>query len=507
MHTRQNGQTTVRSIVRRAATILFCGLAALGLMRCAEPAGIPGDGETVLLERFAATGNPSPDLLASVKPLLATGRGQRMLASVGSRSSLVAPRFTHAGGPDYTVSAIPIAQDPAPTGTHPNLSFDDRTTGLIPIGFDFKFFGSTYSQINISTNGFVGFDAAMSQGCCGGGLIPQANFLNNFIALVWSDLAPDASGRISYGMSGVAPNRRFVVHYRNVSFWPAGRANRIDVQVKLFEGTNVIEIHSLAVPPDWHAHTQGIENTAGTDAYFVPGRVAVNFDLFNDGVRFTPAGDDTPPAITATVTGTVGNNDWYTSDIGVNWTVTDAESPIAATSGCGAFTVSVDQQATTYTCTASSGGGEANESVTIKRDAANPVVAYSGNAGAYTVDQSVVIVCSASDATSGLASADCTNVGGDAYTFGVGSSAFSASATDNAGNVGSASTSFTVSVTPATLCNLVRRWVTHKGTANSLCQQLAAGAYDAFRTRVQTQSGKHVPADKAAILISLSNEL
>lgn len=211
--------------------------------------------------------------------------------------------------------------------------------------------------------------------------------------------------------------------------------------------------------------------------------------------------------ITATVTGTVGDNDWYTSDVGVAWVVTDAESAITATTGCGSFTVSVDQQATTYTCTASSGGGETSESVTIQRDATNPAVAYSGNAGAYTVDQSVAIICSASDATSGLASADCANVAGDAYTFGAGSSSYSASATDNAGNAASASTSFSVSVTPASLCNLVRRWVSHKGTANSLCQLLAAGAYDAFRSRVETQSGKHVPADKAEILIDLSRSL
>lgn len=508
MRTRQGSQTTVvRSMVRQAAILLFCGLAALGLMRCAEPIGIPADGELVLLERFAATANPGRDLLESVKPLLATGHGQRTLASVRRRSSFGAPRLTHAGGPDYAVSSIPIEQDPVPTGTHPNLSFDDRTTGLIPIGFDFRFFGKSYSQINISTNGFVGFDAAMSQGCCGGGLIPQADFLNNIIALVWTDLAPDASGRIRYGVAGVAPNRRFVVHYHNVSFWPAGRANRIDVQLKLFEGTNVIEIHSLAVPPDWHAHTQGIENAGGTDAYFVPGRVAVNFDLFDDGVRFTPAGDNTPPVITAAVTGTAGDNDWYTSDVGVEWTVTDAESAITATSGCEPVSITSDQQAATYTCSATSLGGSSSESVTVKRDATNPVVTYAGNAGAYTVDQWVSITCSASDATSGLASTTCADATGDAYTFGLGTSTFSASAADNAGNVGSASTSFSVSVTPASLCNLVRRWVDQKGVANSLCQQLSNGAYEAFRNHVGAQSGKLLSAEEAETLISLSSAL
>jgi hypothetical protein len=467
----QTGHNTARSVVRRSATILFCALAALGLMRCADPVGIQVAGETALVER---------------------------------------PRFTHFGGPDYAVTSIPIAPDPTPTGTHPNLLDDDNTTGLIEIGFAFKFFGITYNKINISTNGLVGFDAEMGNGCCWGEVIPlddSQNHQNNIIAGLWSDLSPDADGRIWYGVTGIAPDRRFVVHYQNVSFWPAGFTNRIDVQIKLFEGTNAIEIHSVVVPPSSYQLTQGIENAAGTDAYFVPGRVAANFELVNDAVRFTPPLDNTPPVIAASVSGTVGANGWYTSDAVVTWSVTDPESAIASTSGCGDVTIAADQQATTYTCSATSGGGSASESVSVKRDATSPVVTYDGNAGSYTVDQSVSITCSASDATSGVAGTTCADVSGDAYAFGVGTSTFSASATDNAGNLGGASTSFTVSVTPASLCNLVRRWVDQTGAANSLCQQLSNGAYDAFRNRIQAQSGKLLPADQAEILISLSNSL
>ena len=493
-------------LVRITARALFFALGVIGLLRCADPVGVPTDAELQLLQRYIATEDPGPDLLAAVKPLLATERGRRMLSSLRDRDDAPA-RFTHLGQADYTVSSIAYDADETPTGTHEDLEFDDFTTGLIPIGFDFEFFGTTYSKIDISTNGFVGFDAAMSDGCCNGEAIPLADQPNNIIAALWSDLTPDEDGRIWYGVSGVAPNRRFIVHYKNVSFWPAGEADRLDVQLKLFEGTNVIEIHSLTVPADNHQHTQGIENSNGTDAYFVAGRVAASFTLTNDAVRFTPAGDKTPPSVTASVTGTVGNNGWYTSDVAVDWTVADEESEISASSGCADFTVTSDQQAVIYTCTATSGGGETSESVTVKRDATNPVVTYSGNAGAYTVDQSVNITCAAGDATSGLSSSVCANVKGDAYTFGLGASSFEASATDNAGNFASANASFTVTVTPASLCNLVKRWVSQKGVANSLCQRLTNGQYDAFRTTVRAQSGKQIPADKAAILIDLSNGL
>lgn len=37
---------------------------------------------------------------------------------------------------------------------------DDRYSGLIPLGFDFNFFGNSYNQVVISTNGYVDFTAS-----------------------------------------------------------------------------------------------------------------------------------------------------------------------------------------------------------------------------------------------------------------------------------------------------------------------------------------------------------
>jgi hypothetical protein len=220
-----------------------------------------------------------------------------------------------------------------------------------------------------------------------------------------------------------------------------------------------------------------------------------------------PPADDTPPVITPTVTGTLGSNGWYTSDVGVTWTVTDGESAFTTDPGCGPTTLATDSNSETYTCSATSAGGTATESVTIKRDATNPVITYAGNAGTYTVDQTVAISCSATDAMSGIATSTCPGASGAAYTFGLGSTTLNASATDNAGNGSSASAQFTVTVTSGSLCTLVRAWVTQHGVANSMCQQLANHAYGAFRNHVKAQSGKFVPADKATILIALSQSL
>lgn len=82
--------------------------------------------------------------------------------------------------------------------------------------------------------------------------------------------------------------------------------------------------------------------------------------------------DTTPPVITATVTGTLGDNGWYTSNVTVTWSVIDPESPISSSTGCETSTITADTAGTTLTCTATSAGGTASQTVTIKRDATPP---------------------------------------------------------------------------------------------------------------------------------------
>ena len=89
------------------------------------------------------------------------------------------------------------------------------------------------------------------------------------------------------------------------------------------------------------------------------------------------AQDTTPPLIVAQVVGTAGDNGWYRSDVAVTWQVSDPESGITSSSGCGTSTVANDTNGVTFTCTATSAGGTASRSVTIKRDASAPLIAGS----------------------------------------------------------------------------------------------------------------------------------
>ncbi len=143
--------------------------------------------------------------------------------------------------------------------------------------------------------------------------------------------------------------------------------------------------------------------------------------------------DSTPPAITVNVTGTEGDNDWYTSDVDVTWTVIDGESEVTSTTGCDATSITVDTASVTLTREATSAGGTASESVTLKRDTTAPEATATRTPGANANgwnNTDVTVSFSGTDNLSGIASCDADVVLGE----GTGQSA-AGTCTDNAGNV------------------------------------------------------------------------
>ena len=200
---------------------------------------------------------------------------------------------------------------------------------------------------------------------------------------------------------------------------------------------------------------------------YVSGSGAVNATPCPPGTTTTVAGatactsaDATPPVIAALVAGgTVGTNGWYkTGPITVTWSVTDGESTITSTPCSGAI-VSSETAGTLLSCTATSAGGTASNSLTVKLDSTKPTIGYAGNAGTYRIVANVAISCAATDQLSGLAASTCAGVTGPAWTFGPGGHTVAAAATDKAGNSDTMSTTFTITATPADLCALTVQFV------------------------------------------------
>jgi PKD repeat protein/uncharacterized membrane protein YgcG len=124
-------------------------------------------------------------------------------------------------------------------GTNTGLSGDDRSAGPFPIGFSFSYFGNSYTQFFVSTNGLIGFSSgstAYANSCTPG--------LSNTLYVFWDDLRTDVSGqpegKIEYETIGEAPNRKLIVQWTNQYFFgdnlPMGTFQAI-----LFEGTDEIK--------------------------------------------------------------------------------------------------------------------------------------------------------------------------------------------------------------------------------------------------------------------------
>ncbi|MFN0202315.1 MAG: fibronectin type III domain-containing protein [Bacteroidia bacterium] len=183
--------------------------------------------------------------------------------------------------PNYSLSAIPFAPvTGTPSGT---LAGDDVVSAAVPIGFNFSFYGNVYTNVYISTNGFLSFDAAVGSGCCAGQLLPNATAPNNVIATCWTDLNTGGGGTIDY-FNLTSPNR-LVIRYNGVAHYLG--TPQVTSQIILYE-TGVIEIHNTSINAQG-TMTQGIEDATGASAIAVPGgNSTTTFTATNNAYRFTP---------------------------------------------------------------------------------------------------------------------------------------------------------------------------------------------------------------------------
>jgi len=93
-------------------------------------------------------------------------------------------------------------------------------------------------------------------------------------------------------------------------------------------------------------------------------------------VNVAPAvlSDITPPVIVPMISPEPNANGWNNTDVTVTWSVTDEESQIIHMHGCDQVTLEEETNGRTLTCTATSGGGTASKSVTVKIDKTKPVI-------------------------------------------------------------------------------------------------------------------------------------
>jgi hypothetical protein len=159
--------------------------------------------------------------------------------------------------------------DIAPTGVS-ILSGEDDSTAVLALPFAFRFYGTPYSNLCVSTNGVATFGGCSRDDVTNLDLTLQSPPGNlPLIAPLWMDLTfgVPGSGSVLYQTLGTAPSRRFVIQWHNA--YALNVPGPFEFQLVLFEGSNNLLIQYRTVEntsPEVSkgaAATVGIRNTNG----------------------------------------------------------------------------------------------------------------------------------------------------------------------------------------------------------------------------------------------------
>ncbi len=157
------------------------------------------------------------------------------------------------GGPVYSWVDI--------TGVGTNMGFTgiDQTITGVSLGFDFNFYGDTFSSVNVCSNGWISFTSSATTFT--NVTIPSTADPNNLIAPYWDDLDPSSSpsGAIYYYRD--AANSRFIVSYVNIENYSSTTMNTF--QIILYQNGKIVFQYNT-MNGSKTSCTVGIENATGS---------------------------------------------------------------------------------------------------------------------------------------------------------------------------------------------------------------------------------------------------
>lgn len=145
------------------------------------------------------------------------------------------------------------------------LTGDDNATS-IQLPFNVNLYGHSYRTAFVSTNGNINFTALNTT--LSNVALPNTAAPNAAIYALWDDLNVVADASVRTKTLGTAPNRQFVIEWRNVQFFATQL--RVDFEVSLFENGDIVlayrNIDAANVRETGSSATVGIENETGTVA-------------------------------------------------------------------------------------------------------------------------------------------------------------------------------------------------------------------------------------------------
>ncbi|MFD7075941.1 S8 family serine peptidase [Nocardioides sp. NPDC059952] len=139
---------------------------------------------------------------------------------------------------------------------------EDAKTIALPFAVDF--YGVSYNQVAVTTNGLLNF-LAPRVGDYANDALPSNDVPNGIVAAYWDDLALDKKSKVTTGTVGTTGDRRFAVLWDNVLV-ADGSGDRVTFEAVFDEADSSVTLQYKSVPAEGAGATVGIENQAGSDA-------------------------------------------------------------------------------------------------------------------------------------------------------------------------------------------------------------------------------------------------
>lgn len=186
-----------------------------------------------------------------------------------------------AGGPVFAWNDIAASGTPIS-----GLAGDDQTSGPIPLGFDFPYYGSSFPAVRVSTNGWLSFTSTST--AFSPQPLPSLFAPENLIAALWDDLDFKGSARAVYRQE---PGT-FIVQYTDVPRFSGTGSYTFQV---ILEDTGDILMHYLTVTGRVDTCAVGIQDatrsvglTAAFNTAYLRPQLAVRFAVIPQWLTADP---------------------------------------------------------------------------------------------------------------------------------------------------------------------------------------------------------------------------
>jgi gliding motility-associated-like protein len=281
---------TVRKYLLTSVVLLLTGLGGLSVLKaqsfsfnCARDTLLPGCPQTLCFT--LTTKLPNPSRQAPTYVVNPTGQ---------------------------LPSCLLASSNPGIPGQPTSLNVDDRYSPAFPIGFPFIFFGTAYSNLVVSSNGYLSFDVARANmsshwNIINGGApqdLPSTFYDRALIMGPYHDIdvgvTTSPTRLISYQTDGLAPYRRWILNYFKIPLFSSTCNNLINNthQIILYESTGIIDVNIFdkQICNSWNQGRAmvGLQNFDRNSGVMAPGRRASDPPWgsvgMNESWRFVPSG-------------------------------------------------------------------------------------------------------------------------------------------------------------------------------------------------------------------------